>query len=148
MSDTAEEVTEPRRPPVEYVRPRTARFAGWCHVWSYLPAIDSLHQITRTHPVLQCLTSLSVFFRYLQCFDLQCFTEPTTFHPPLLLILVKNRVISINKVCSLNNSLQTYYRVLGSKPNEFKDMAHPIWPYSTMTIPVLEFSFSFSTQLW
>jgi hypothetical protein len=32
MSDTTAEVTEPRLPPVEYLRPRTARFAGWCHV--------------------------------------------------------------------------------------------------------------------
>jgi hypothetical protein len=32
MSDTAAEVTEPRRPRVEYLRPRTARFAGGCDV--------------------------------------------------------------------------------------------------------------------
>ena len=105
MGDTTAEVTEPRRPPVGYLRPRTARFAGWCHVRSYLSTIDSLHQITRAHPVQKCLRSLSTFFRYLQCFDLQRFTEPTTYHPHFLMILVKNRVTSLNKICSPNNSL-------------------------------------------
>ena len=36
MGDTAAEVTEPRRPPVGYLRPRTTELAGWCHVQSYL----------------------------------------------------------------------------------------------------------------
>jgi hypothetical protein len=46
-------------------------------------------------------------FQILQCSDLQRFTKPTPFHPPFLLICVKNKVISINKDCLLNNSLQT-----------------------------------------
>jgi hypothetical protein len=46
-------------------------------------------------------------FQIFQCSDLQFFTEPTPFHPPFLLIRVKKKVISINKDCSLNNSLQT-----------------------------------------
>jgi hypothetical protein len=41
MGDTAAEVTEPRRPPVGYLRPRSTEFAGWCHVRSYLAAIKS-----------------------------------------------------------------------------------------------------------
>jgi hypothetical protein len=89
---------------------------------------------------------LPAFFRYLLSFDLQRFPEPTPFHPLILLILVKNRANFINKVCSLNISLQTYYRILGSKPSEFKDMVRPIWPHPTVTISVFEFSFSYSTQ--
>jgi hypothetical protein len=87
---------------------------------------------------------LPVFFRYLQGFDLQLFPEPTTFHPLYLSILVKDRANFINKVCSPNNRLQTYYRILGSKPSEFKDMVRPIWPHSTVTISVFEFSFNYS----
>jgi hypothetical protein len=122
MGDTAAEVTEPRRPPVGYLRPRTAGFAGWCHVRSYLSVIDSLHQITQAHPVQQCLRSLSAFFRYLQCFDVQRFTEPTTYHPHFLMFLVKNRVASLNKICSPNNSLQVCYRVHGSIMYRFSDL--------------------------
>jgi hypothetical protein len=96
---------KPRWTPVKYPGPALARFAEPWHDSRLSPRGRSLPHITRTHLVLQCLRSLSAFFTYFQCFDLQCFTEPTPFHPPFLLILVKNRVISINKVCSLNNSL-------------------------------------------
>jgi hypothetical protein len=85
-------------------------------------------------------------FQIFRCPNLQHFSEPTPFYPPFLLICVKNKVISINKDYLLNISLQTYYRILGPKPNGIKDMALAIRPHSTVTIPVLEFSFSSSTQ--
>jgi hypothetical protein len=69
-------------------------------------------------------------------------------NPLWLLILVKNRVILLNKVCSLNISLQTYYRIYGPKPSEFKDMARPNWLHSTVTISVFRFSFSYLIQVW
>ena len=128
MDDTAAEVTEPRRSPVGYLRPRTTELAGWCHVQSYLSAIKS--------PLIHLNSSDSTVHR--------C-SEPTPFHPLNLLILVKDRANFINKVCSPINRLQTYYRILGSKSSESKDMARPIWLHSTVTISVFEFSFSYST---
>jgi hypothetical protein len=41
MGDTTAEVTEPRRPPVGYLRPCTTELAGWCHVQSYFSTIKS-----------------------------------------------------------------------------------------------------------
>jgi hypothetical protein len=134
-------MTKPRWTPVKYPGPALARFAESWHNSRLSPRGRSLPQITLTHPILQCPGSLSPFFRYFQCSDLQCSSEPTPFHPLFLLILVKNRVISINKDCSLNNSLQTYYRIPGPKLNGIKDMVLPLLPHSTVTIPVLEFSF-------
>jgi hypothetical protein len=52
--------------------------------------------------------------------------EPATFFPLDLWILVKNRTISPNKICLPYIKLQTYYKILGLKPNEFKDKAHQI----------------------
>jgi hypothetical protein len=69
----------------------------------------------------------SSFFRYFLRSDLQCFTEPTSFHPLFLLILVKNRVISLNKNRSLNNSLQVYYRIHGSILYRFSDLMLSNW---------------------
>jgi hypothetical protein len=48
-----------------------------------------------------------IVLQIFHCSDLQCFTKPTPFHPPFLLIRVKNKVILTNKDCSLTNSLQT-----------------------------------------
>ena len=90
---------------------------------------------------------LPAFFRYLQGSDLQLFPEPPTFQPLDLSILVKDRANFINKVCSPNNRLQTYYRILGSKSSESKDVARPNWLHSTVTISVFKFGFSYSTPL-
>ena len=56
---------------------------------------------------------------FLSVIDLPCSTEPAPFNPLFLLILVKNRLISINKNCSPDNGLQTYYRILEPKLNRF-----------------------------
>jgi hypothetical protein len=90
---------------------------------------------------------LLVFFRYLSGFDLQRSSEPITFYPLYLWIFVKNIATSL-KICSLNISLQTYYRILGSKPNEFKVMACSNWSHITVTISVFRFSFSYLIQVW
>jgi hypothetical protein len=77
--------------------------------------------------------------------DLQL-PEPTIIFLLDLRILVRNRAISFNKICSPCISLQTNYRILGLKPSGFKDMAHQTWPHLTGTISDLGFSFSFLTQ--
>jgi hypothetical protein len=64
--------------------------------------------------------------------------ELATIQPNYLGILVSNRAISLNKICSLNISLQTYYRILGSKPNVFKVMACSNWSHITVTIFCLQ----------
>jgi hypothetical protein len=79
--------------------------------------------------------------------DLQL-PEPTIFFLLDLRILVRNRAISLNKICSPCISLQTNYRILGLKPSGFKDMAHQTRPHHTGTISDLGFSFSFLTQFW
>jgi hypothetical protein len=66
--------------------------------------------------------------------DLHRFTEPTSFHPLFFLILVKNRVIFINKNCSPNNSLQVYYRILGSILHKFSDLVLSIRLHFTEAI--------------
>jgi hypothetical protein len=57
MGDTAEEVTEPRRPSVGYLRPRTTELVGWCHVQSYFSVIKSppIHLSSSTSIVLRSL---------------------------------------------------------------------------------------------
>jgi hypothetical protein len=134
-------MTEPLWPPIKYPGQARARFTESWHGPKLSPHSRSLPHITRTHPILLCPESLSSFFRYFQCSDLQCSTELTPFHPLFILIFVKNKVISINKDCSLNNRLQTYYRIPGPKLNGIKDMVLPIRPHSTVTISFLEFSF-------
>jgi hypothetical protein len=62
------------------------------------------------------------FFRYFLISDLHYPNELTSFHPLFLLILVKNRVIFINKNCSPNDSLQVYYRIHGSIMHKFLDL--------------------------
>jgi hypothetical protein len=81
-----------------------------------------LHQITWAHPVQKCLRSLSTFFRYLHCFDLQRFTNPTTYHPHFLMILVKNRVTSLNKFVPQTTVFCVCYRVHGSILYRFSDL--------------------------
>jgi hypothetical protein len=76
----------------------------------------------------------SLFFRYFLRSDLQCFTEPASFHPLYLLILVKNRVIFINKICSPNNTLQVYYRIHGSILLRFSDLVLPNRLHLTKTM--------------
>jgi hypothetical protein len=134
-------MTEPRWPPVKYLRSGSGYVRGIMtrpKVISPRSIPSPNHSNTSKSTVPWILSS---FFRYFQCSDLQCFTEPTPFHPLFLLILVKNRVISINIDCSLNNSLQTYYRIPGPKLNGIKDMVLPIRPHFTVTISFLEFSF-------
>jgi hypothetical protein len=147
MSDTAAEMTEPRQPPLEYLQPRSAWFAGWCHVWSYLPAIDPF--TNSSEHIWFYSARIFVFVSDIfSALDLQCSSEPTPFHPLFLLILVQNRVSSINKDCSLNNSLQTYYRIPGPTLNGNKDMVPSIWSHSTVTIDVLNSIFSDTSWFW
>jgi hypothetical protein len=88
-------------------------------VHSYLAAVPPSNspEHIRIHSVADLL-----FFRYFLISDLHYPTEPTSFHPLFLLILLKNRVIFINKNCSPNNSLQVYYRIHGSILHKSSDM--------------------------
>jgi hypothetical protein len=61
-------------------------------------------------------------------------TEPTTFLPHYLRIFVNNKAVFLNRICSLYINLQSYYRILGSTPNGFKDIACLNWLHSTVTI--------------
>jgi hypothetical protein len=124
MGDTAFELTESRRPPMNN-RPRPAQLARWCHVRSYpprdrFPPLDHASTSCSTVPLI-----FIAFIRYFSEFDLPCSSEPTTFHPLNLLILVRDRTIFINKVCSPINRLQAYYMIFGSKSSESKDIACP-----------------------
>jgi hypothetical protein len=78
--------------------------------------------------------------------DLQL-PEPTIHSLVDLRILVRNRAISLTKICSPCISLQTDYRILGLKPSGFKDMAHQTWPYLTGAISDLGFNFSLSNPV-
>jgi hypothetical protein len=81
-----------------------------------VPTSNSLEHI-RIHSASD-LFVLQIF----PVFDLHYSAEPTSFHPLFLLILVKNKVISINKKCSPNNSLQVYYWIHGSNLHKFSDL--------------------------
>jgi hypothetical protein len=125
----------------------------WCHVRSYPPPDRFPHWIARAHLIQQCRRSFTRVLQIFAKFDLQFFPETTTFQPLDLLILVKDRANFINKVCSPNNHLQTYYRILGSKLSEFKDMARPIWPPYHCDHSCFQFQFQLSNtilieQLW
>jgi hypothetical protein len=145
MGDTAAGSTESRRPPVNISG--HARLSSWDDATSkvILTRIDFPQWIARAHLIQQCRRSFTRVLQIFAKFDLQFFLEPTTFQPLDLLILVKDRANFINKVCSANNHLQTYYRILGSKSSEFKDTARPIWPHTIVTISVFNFSFSYPT---
>jgi hypothetical protein len=145
MDDTVVELTEPRRPPVNNSGHARLNSRDGATFEAILPRIDSPHWIARAHLIQQCRRSFTSLLQIFAKFDLQLFPEPTTFQPLDLLILVKDRANFINKVCSPNNHLQTYYRILGSKLSEFKDMARPIWPHTTVTIRAFNFSFSYPT---
>jgi hypothetical protein len=114
--------TEPRWPPMKYLQSGSGQVRGtvtWLIVislWSILPPI---HSSTSKSTVPQIFYS---FFRYFLLSDLHHFTKPTSLHPLFLLILVKNRVVSINKKCSPNNNLQLYYRIYGSNLHKFSDL--------------------------
>jgi hypothetical protein len=69
------------------------------------PSLSQIHLNTSKSTVPQIFSS-----DISQATDLRCSTEPTSFHPLFLLILVKNRLISINKKCSPDNGLQIYNR--------------------------------------
>jgi hypothetical protein len=141
MGDTAAENTESRRPPV--IISGHARLSSRDGATSKVTSPRSNpHRFIRAHPMQQCP---DLCFRYSRVLDLQSLSEPTPFHPLNPLILVKDRATSLNKICSLNISLQTYYRILGSKPGEFKDMVCPNWSHTTVTISNFDFSFSYPT---
>jgi hypothetical protein len=66
MDDTAAEVTEPRRSPVGYLRPRMTELAGWCHVQSLLlrdqvPTVSS--------ELIQFNSAVDLFLCVLQIFQ-------------------------------------------------------------------------------
>jgi hypothetical protein len=63
-------MTKPWWTPLKYPGPALARLVEPWHDSRLSPRGRSLPQITRTHPVLQCLGSLSAFFRYFQCSNL------------------------------------------------------------------------------
>jgi hypothetical protein len=63
MGDTVAEVTEPRRPPVGYLRPHTTELAGWCHVQSYFSVIKS----PLIHPSSSDSTVPRSLFQIFQC---------------------------------------------------------------------------------
>ena len=142
MGDTTAEITESRRPPVNISGHARLGMRDGATSEVILPHDRFPHRFIRTHPIQQCP---DLCFRYFNALDLQRLPEPTPFHPLNLLILVKDRANFINKVCSPNNHLQTYYRILGSKLSEFEDMARPIWPHTTVTIRAFNFSFSYPT---
>jgi hypothetical protein len=60
--------------------------------------------------------------------------EPTIFLPHYLRIFVDNKAVFLNRICSLYFNLQSCYRILGSTPNGFKDIACLNWLHSTVTI--------------
>jgi hypothetical protein len=114
-------MTEPRWPPVKYLRSDSDQVRGMVTrlivilLRSFQPPI---HPSTSESIVPQIFS----FIRYFLISDLHYPAEPTSFHPLFLLILVKNRVIFINKNCSPNNGLQVYYRIHGSILHKFSDL--------------------------
>jgi hypothetical protein len=68
--------------------------------------------------------------------NLQHLTNLPLFIHPFLLILVKNRSVSINRACSLNKDLQSYYRVLGPKQHRLQIKVPKNQLYHTGTIPI------------
>jgi hypothetical protein len=129
MGETAAKVTESRWPPV--TNSGHARLGSRdCATFEVIhPQIDSLDRMSPSDSTVALILS-PVFFRYFSALDLQDLSELTTFQPLDLLILAKDRATFLNKIYSLNISLQIYYRILGSKPIEFKDMARPNCPIS------------------
>jgi hypothetical protein len=73
-------------------------------------------------------------FSYCTMAHLHQSPEPTTFLPHYLRIFVNNKAVFLNRICSLYINLQSYYRILGSTPNGFKDIACLNWLHSTVTI--------------
>lgn len=68
--------------------------------------------------------------------NLQHLTDLPLFSHPFLLILVKNRSVSINRTCSLIKDLQSYYRVLGPKHHRLQIKVPKNQLYHTGTIPI------------
>jgi hypothetical protein len=117
--------TEPRWPSVKYLRSGSGQVRGTVTrliVISPRSILPPIHSSTSESTVPQIFSS---FFRYFLRSDLHRFTEPTSLHPLFLLILVKNRAVSINKKCSPNNNLQLYYRIYGSNLHKFSDLVLP-----------------------
>jgi hypothetical protein len=100
---------------------------------SYLVAVAPISN-SPEHIRIHSATDLFVLSDISCATDLHRFTEPASFHPLFLLILVKNRVIFINKSYSPNNSLQVYYRIHGSILHKFLDLVPSIRLHFTEAI--------------
>jgi hypothetical protein len=114
--------TKPRWPPMKYLWSGSGQVRGTVTrlvVISPRSIFPPIHSSTSGSTVPQIFSS---FFRYFLRSDLHCFTESTSLHPLFLLILVKNRAVSINMKCSPNNNLQLYYRIYGSNLHKFSDL--------------------------
>jgi hypothetical protein len=112
------------------------------------PLRSNPHRFIRAHAIQQCCRSFLGVLQIFQCIGSSELVWTDHLPPPDLWIFVKNRATSLNKICLLNISLQTYYRILGSKLNEFKDMSCSNWSHITVTIFVFRFSFSYLIQVW
>jgi hypothetical protein len=117
----------------------------WRHVWLSLP--DVIRSLLRTNPDgggvnFGAKRSPAVSkprwqpypFSYCTMAHLHQSPEPTTFLPHYLWIFVDNKAVFLNRICSLYINLQSCYRILGSTPNGFKDIACLNWLHSTVTI--------------
>jgi hypothetical protein len=122
-----DEMTEPWWPPVKYLRSDVSQVRGTVtRLIVILPRSfqPPIHSSTSESTVPQIFSFFRVIRRrpWILISDLHCSAEPTSFHPLFLLILVKNKVIFINKNCSPNNNLQVYYRIHGSILHKFLDL--------------------------
>ena len=120
-------MTEPRWPPVKYLLSGSGQIRGTVTrlIVILSRSLQSpIHLSTSESTVPQIFSFFRVIRRrpWILISDLHCSAEPTSFHPLFLLILVKNKVISINKKCSPNNSLQVYYWIHGSNLHKFSDL--------------------------
>jgi hypothetical protein len=68
--------------------------------------------------------------------NLHDLTDLPLFSHPFLLILTKNRSVSINKTCALIKDLQSYYRFLGPKPYRLRVIVPKNQLHHTGTIPI------------
>jgi hypothetical protein len=127
-----DEMTEPRWPPVKYLRSDSGQVRGM--VTRLIAFPRSFQSPIHSSTSKSTLPQIFSFFRYFLIPDLHSPAEPTSFHPLFLLILVKNKVTFINKNCSSNNSLQVYYRIYGSILHKFSDLVFSNWLHFTEAI--------------
>jgi hypothetical protein len=84
--------------------------------------------------------------RYFCTFESTALDYPPFFSKPFLLILIKNRSVTINRTCSLIKGLQSYYRFLGPKPHRLQVMVPKNQLQHTGTIST-SWTLIFSLQL-